>query len=78
MVDEVTDLSNPQQFVICLRWVEQNTFEVNEDLIGLYHINDIVPATLIVSVVYSSLVRRHSRKSAWYTLLVHAHNYYAN
>lgn len=46
MADEVTDLSNREQFVVCLRWVDHETFEVNEDLIGLYQVDDITSLTL--------------------------------
>ena len=43
---EVTDSSNREQFVICLRWVDEVT---NEDLIGLYQVDDITAATLFSS-----------------------------
>ena len=36
MADEVTDLSNREQFVVCLCWVDNETFNVSEDLIGLF------------------------------------------
>lgn len=32
----VTDLSNCEQFVVCLCWIDNFTFTVNEDLVGLY------------------------------------------
>ena len=35
MVDETTDVSNQEQAVFCLRWVDQQ-FEVHEEFIGLY------------------------------------------
>lgn len=50
MADEVTDSSNREQFVVCLRWVNKETFEVNEDLIGMYQVDNIASMTL-----YSSL-----------------------
>ena len=34
MADEVTDASNHEQFVICIRWADQ-FLEVHEDFIGL-------------------------------------------
>ena len=40
MADEVTDASNHEQFVICLRWVDQ-FLEVHEDFIGLYKVDNI-------------------------------------
>ena len=33
MVDETTDVTNKEQAVFCLRWVDQE-FEVHEDFIG--------------------------------------------
>ena len=45
MADEVTDSSNRKQFVVCLCWVDKLTFAVNEDLIGLYQVDDITAAT---------------------------------
>ena len=50
MADEVTDSSNREQFVVCLRWVDKLTFAVNEDLIGLYQVDDITAATLFSSL----------------------------
>ena len=40
MVDETTDISNCEQDVLCLRWVDDN-FNVHEDLIGLYKVETI-------------------------------------
>ena len=40
MVDETTDISNCEQVVLCLRWVDDN-FNVHEDLIGLYKVETI-------------------------------------
>ena len=45
MADEVTDSSNREQFVLCLRWVNES-FEVSEDLIGLYSVDNISFNTL--------------------------------
>ena len=50
MADEVTDSSNREQFVVCLRWVDKLSFAVNEDLIGLYQVDDITAATLFSSL----------------------------
>ena len=49
MADEVTDSSNQEQFVICLRWVDSASLFVNKDLIGLYQV-DITAATLFSSL----------------------------
>ena len=35
MADESSDISNVQQFVICIRWVD-NVFEPHEDFIRLH------------------------------------------
>ena len=40
MADEVTDASNCEQFVLCLRWVDKS-FDVSEDLIGLYSVDNM-------------------------------------
>ena len=45
IADEVTDASNQEQFVLCFRSVS-NLFEVHEDLIGLYSVDNITSATL--------------------------------
>ena len=58
MADEVTDSSNHEQFVLCFRSVS-NSFEVSEDLIGLY-IVDITSATL-VSTIKNALLRFNLR-----------------
>lgn len=49
MADEVTDSSNREQFVLCFRSVS-NSFEVSEDLIGLYNVDDITSATLVSTI----------------------------
>ena len=46
MADEVTDSANNEQFVICLRWVNDN-LEPNEDFIGLYHVESIQADVLV-------------------------------
>ena len=38
MVDETTDISNKEQVVFCLRWVDHE-FEVHEEFIGLHAID---------------------------------------
>ena len=49
MADEVTDFSNREQFVLRLRWVNES-FEVSEDLIGLYSVDNISSNTLHLTV----------------------------
>ena len=46
MADEVTDCSNKEQFVICLRWVDNN-LTPHEDFIGLYFVDNISTATVV-------------------------------
>ena len=43
--DKVTDTSNKEQLVVCLRWVDSQ-FEPHE-FIGLYHIEDITAETIM-------------------------------
>jgi len=53
--DEVTDVSNKEQLVVCLRWVDSK-FEPHEDFIGLYHVDDITAET-IVTVLKDTVLR---------------------
>ena len=46
MTDEVTDSSNKEQLIICLRWVN-NHLNPHEDFIGLYSVDQIDAATLV-------------------------------
>ena len=46
MVDETTDVSNREQVVLCIRWVSKD-FEVHEDFIGLYKVDQIDARTLV-------------------------------
>ena len=47
MADECTDVSNKEQFVICIRWVD-NTLTSHEDVIGLYNVETIDACVHIV------------------------------
>ena len=49
MADEVTDCSNKEQLVICLRWVDEN-FDTHEDLIGLHEVPNISADTLVTYI----------------------------
>ena len=49
MADKVTDASNHEQFVICLRWVDQ-FLEGHEDFIGLYKVDNIKADTLLKAI----------------------------
>ena len=37
MVDETTDVSNKEQLVVCIQWIN-NSLQAHEEFIGLYHI----------------------------------------
>ena len=52
MADECTDLSNIEQFTICIRWVDKYL----ESFIGLYEVDSITSDTL-VSAIKDTLVR---------------------
>ena len=55
MADEVTDSSNREQVVICLRWIDTN-LEPQEDFIGLYKVESTA-ADVIVKVLKDTLLR---------------------
>ncbi len=46
MADEVTDSSNKEQLVVCIRCVDDD-FEPREDFIGLHHVESIKADILI-------------------------------
>ena len=54
MADEVTDSSNKEQLVICLRWVD-NHLNPHKEFIGLYSVDRIDAATL-VHVIKDTLI----------------------
>ena len=45
MVDEVTDVSNHEELVICIRWIDHNC-EPHKEMIGFYQVEDIKSETL--------------------------------
>jgi len=55
MADERTDVSNNEQFVICIRWVD-DTLTDHEDVIGLYNVGKI-DANTLVNTIEDVLVR---------------------
>ena len=57
MVDETTDISNQEQAVFCLRWVDHE-FEVHEEFIGLHAI-DSTDASHIFAVIKTVLTQLH-------------------
>ena len=44
--DEVTDTSNKEQVIVCLRWVVAG-FDAHEEYIGLHHVADITTDTIV-------------------------------
>ena len=55
MADEVTDSSNKEQLVICLRSVDDN-FQTSEDFIGLHHVESI-KAYVLVACLKDAMLR---------------------
>ena len=55
MADEVTDVSNKEQVVICFRSIDEN-FEAHEDFIGL-HTVDSIKADNLVRVLKDAVLR---------------------
>ncbi len=55
MADECTDVSNHEQFTICIRWVS-SCFEVNEYFIGLYQV-DTIGAICLEHAIKDTLLR---------------------
>ena len=49
MADEVTDSSNKEQFVVCLRWVDHDLV-THEEPVGLYAVDNITSETLVNSL----------------------------
>ena len=49
MADEVTDSSNKEQFVVCLRWVDHDLV-AHEELVALYAVDNITSETLVNSL----------------------------
>ena len=55
MADEVTDSSNREQVVICLRWIDEQ-FDAHEDFVGLHKVKSI-GANVLVAVLKDVLLR---------------------
>ena len=49
MADEVTDSSNQEQFLLCLRWVDED-LNPHEEFIGLHVVPNICADTLVVCI----------------------------
>ena len=59
MVDEIVDLSNKEQMVFCLRYIDDN-FEVHEEFMGLYTL-DSTSAELIFATIKDILLHMDLR-----------------
>ena len=59
MVDETTDLSNTEQMVFCLRYVDEK-LEVHEEFIGLYSLESTTSES-IISTIKDILLRMNLR-----------------
>ena len=46
MADEVTDSSNKEQFVVCIRWIDED-LQAHEDFVGIHHVDTIEANTLV-------------------------------
>ena len=55
MPDECTDVSNKEQFTICIRWVDKNWFD-HEDITGLYNV-EAIDANCMVAAIRDVLLR---------------------
>ena len=55
MADECTDVANKEQFVVCIRWVDDSLVD-HEDVIGVYNVGTI-DATTLTSAIRDVLLR---------------------
>ena len=64
MADEVTDSSNQEQFVLGLRWVNED-LNSHQELIGLHLLQNICPDTAVACIrdvlIYINLVFKNWR-----------------
>ena len=59
MADKTADISNKEQLVVCIRWVDEN-FAVHEDFIAMYPL-ERTTADHIVAVLKNCLISMHLR-----------------
>ena len=45
LADETRDISNREQLIMCIRWVSES-YEINEDLVGLIQVKDTTAETI--------------------------------
>ena len=53
MIDETTDISNKEQVVLCLRWVDKG-LEAHEEFIGLHQVESTA-STVLVGVIHNAV-----------------------
>ena len=56
MADECTDVSNKEQFTICLRWIDEELVD-HEDVLGLYKV-DAIDAGSLIHAIDDVLIKR--------------------
>ena len=61
MADECTDIANKEQFVVCIRWVDE-TLTDHEDVIGVYNV-DTIDARTLTSAIHDVLLRMSLKMS---------------
>ena len=59
MADETSDISNKEQLVVCIHWVDEN-FAVHEDFIAMYPL-ERTTANHVVAVLKNCLISMHLR-----------------
>ena len=55
MADEVTDTSNKEQFVVCIRWIDED-LQAHEEFVGIHHV-DTIEANSLVARLKDTLLR---------------------
>ena len=55
MIDETTDVSNKEQVVVCLRWVD-TLLQAHEEFIGVQDVESTA-ASILVAVIHDVLIR---------------------
>ena len=61
MADECTDIANKEQFVVCIRWVDE-TLTDHEDVIGVYNV-DTIDASTLTTAIRDVLLRMNLKMS---------------
>ena len=51
MADEFRDVTNKEQFVVCIRWVDETLID-HENVIGVYNVGTIDASTLTAAIHY--------------------------